>query len=82
MGIPWHGHKLLWDGNGTDKYVPWTTLVIRLAVGLGFFQLRMYSVIPSLKFDSNTRLFRKLWPTTKSYRVGHALFYCSVVITS
>jgi len=20
-------HKLLWDGNGTDKYVPWTTLV-------------------------------------------------------
>jgi len=36
MGIPWetsHGkgrdrHKLLWDGNGTDKYVPWTTLVI------------------------------------------------------
>jgi len=49
MGIPWHGHKLLWDGNGTDKYVPWTTLVIRLAVGLGFFQLRMYSVIPSLK---------------------------------
>ena len=19
-------HKLLWDGNGTDKYVPWTTL--------------------------------------------------------
>jgi len=20
--------KLLWDGNGTDKYVPWTTLQI------------------------------------------------------
>jgi len=20
-------HKLLWDENGTDKYVPWTTLV-------------------------------------------------------
>jgi len=19
-------HKLLWDGDGTDKYVPWTTL--------------------------------------------------------
>jgi len=36
MGIPWetsHGmgwdrHKLLWDGNGTDKYVPWTPLLI------------------------------------------------------
>jgi len=36
MGIPWetsHGmgrdrHKLLWDGNGTDKYFPWTTLTI------------------------------------------------------
>jgi len=36
MGIPWetsHGmgwdrHKLLWDGNGTDKYVPWTNLAI------------------------------------------------------
>jgi len=35
MGIPWetsHGmgwgrHKLLWDGNGTEKYVPWTTLL-------------------------------------------------------
>jgi len=34
VGIPWetsHGmgwdrHKLLWDRNGTDKYVPWTTL--------------------------------------------------------
>ena len=34
MGIPWetsHGmgrdrRKLLWDGNGTDKYVPWTTI--------------------------------------------------------
>ena len=34
MEIPWetsHGmgrdrHKLLWGGNGTDKYVPWTTL--------------------------------------------------------
>jgi len=21
-------HKLLWDGNGTDKYVPWTTLQV------------------------------------------------------
>jgi len=21
-------HELLWDGNGTDKYVPWTTLEI------------------------------------------------------
>jgi len=36
MGIPWessHGmgrdrHKLLWDENGADKYVPWTTLDI------------------------------------------------------
>jgi len=26
----WDRHKLLWDGNGTDKYVPWTTLVIKL----------------------------------------------------
>jgi len=25
----WDRHKLLWDGNGTDKYVPWTTLVMR-----------------------------------------------------
>jgi len=24
----WDRHKLLWDGNGTDKYVPWTTLHI------------------------------------------------------
>jgi len=22
--------KLLWDGNGTDKYVPWTTLAVPL----------------------------------------------------
>jgi len=35
MGIPWETsmgwdrHILLWDGNGTDKYVPWTTLLIR-----------------------------------------------------
>jgi len=36
MGIPWETshrmgvgrdrRKLLWDGNGTDKYVPWTTI--------------------------------------------------------
>ena len=26
----WDRHKLLWDGNGTDKYVPWTTLLISL----------------------------------------------------
>jgi len=31
--VPWDGtgcdrHKLLWDVNVTDKYVPWTTLVI------------------------------------------------------
>jgi len=26
--MEWDRHKLLWDGNGTDKYVPWTTLVI------------------------------------------------------
>jgi len=42
MGIPWetsHGmgwdrHKLLWDGNGTDKYVSWTTL--DLSMGMSF----------------------------------------------
>ena len=29
----WDRHKLLWDGNGTDKYGPWTTLRIhRLAM--------------------------------------------------
>jgi len=41
MEIPWetsHGmgrdrHKLLWDGNGTDKSVPWTTLRLRLPQG-------------------------------------------------
>ena len=44
MGIPWetsHGmgwnrHKLLWDGNGTDKYVPWTTL--GLSMGISFLR--------------------------------------------
>ena len=47
MGIPWetsHGmgwdrHKLLWDGNGTDKYVLWTTLVIGLPVAFIFGNL-------------------------------------------
>jgi len=24
----WDRHKLLWDGDGTDKYVPWTTLLM------------------------------------------------------
>jgi len=24
--MAWDRHKLLLDGNGTDKYVPWTTL--------------------------------------------------------
>jgi len=30
----WDRHKLLWDGNGTDKYVPWTTL--GLSMGMSF----------------------------------------------
>jgi len=40
MGIPWERpmgwdrHKLLWEGNGTDKYVPWTTL--SLSMGMSF----------------------------------------------
>jgi len=29
-GMGWDRHKLLWDGNGTDKYVPWTTLAVEL----------------------------------------------------
>jgi len=29
-GMRWDRHKLLWDGNGTDKYVPWTTLEIEV----------------------------------------------------
>jgi len=42
MGIPWemsHGigwdrHKLLWDGNGIDKYVPCTALsILQLLLG-------------------------------------------------
>jgi len=27
-GMGWDRHKLLWDGNGTAKYVPWTTLAL------------------------------------------------------
>ena len=27
----WDRHKLLWDGNETDKYVPWTTLDISVS---------------------------------------------------
>jgi len=30
----WDRHKLLWDENGTDKYVPWTTL--GLSMGMSF----------------------------------------------
>ena len=28
----WDRHKLLWGGNGTDKYVPWTTLGLSMGV--------------------------------------------------
>ena len=34
---PWDGtgiNRLEWDGNGTDKYVPWTTL--GLSLGMSF----------------------------------------------
>ena len=47
MGFLWesHGkrpmgsdrHKLLWGGNGTDKYVPWTTL--GLSMGMSFIPM-------------------------------------------
>jgi len=30
----WDRHKLLWDGNGTDECVPWTTL--GLSMGMPF----------------------------------------------
>jgi len=30
--MEWNRHKLLWDGNGTDKHVPWTTLEIATSV--------------------------------------------------
>ena len=50
MGIPWetsHGigwdrHKLLWDGNGTDKFVPWTSL--GLSMGMSFLWESMGNV--------------------------------------
>jgi len=29
----WDRHKLLWYGNGTDKYVPWTTLGLSMGMG-------------------------------------------------
>jgi len=35
-GMGWNRHKLLWDGNGTDKYVPWTTL--GLSMGISFLR--------------------------------------------
>ena len=42
MGMPflwerpmgWDRHKLLWDGNRTDKYIPWKTL--GLSMGMSF----------------------------------------------
>jgi len=33
-GMVWDRHKLQWDGNGTDKYVPWATL--GLSMGMSF----------------------------------------------
>ena len=30
----WNRHRLLWDGNGTNRYVPWTTL--GLSMGMSF----------------------------------------------
>jgi len=35
--MSWDRHKLLWDGNGTDKYIPWTTLCIARECHRGFF---------------------------------------------
>jgi len=34
----WDRHKLLSDGNGTDKYVPWTTLQIYLGMPEVFYR--------------------------------------------
>jgi len=28
----WGRHKLLWDGNEIDKYVPWTTLLFSIYI--------------------------------------------------
>jgi len=47
-------HKLLWDGNGTDKYVPWTTLRIG--------SLKHLKKPAVMKYFLSFRIFEQLAP--------------------
>jgi len=58
-GMGWDRHKLLWDGNGTDKYVPWTTLRFTIALGRLGSILRCF-LIPLLKIRGSGNLHGSL----------------------
>jgi len=42
----WDRHKLLWDGNGTNKYVPSTTLIFAPTT-LDFYKLDLCNTVLS-----------------------------------
>ena len=41
----WDRHKLLWDGDGTNKYVLWTTLKIKSNISHWFYLFTYCSLL-------------------------------------
>jgi len=60
----WDRHKLLWDGNGTDKYVLCTTLVksIRQRKEIGVDNLKLYHDTLSKTLKKHWLVAFLLWP--------------------
>jgi len=54
-GMGWDRHKLLWDGNGTDNYVQWTTFQI----------CTIYVRVTALQAAQNA-LAGRIWPVGRS----------------
>jgi len=61
-------HKLLWDGNGTDKYVPWTTLAVTTSLtgdALGFNGKQLTcedkGVVVRVAPPVRSRQFHRMW---------------------
>jgi len=50
-GMAWDRHKLLWDGNGTDKYVPWTTLGIPVEMVQFLLKVLLKHGFPAVNHD-------------------------------
>jgi len=80
----WDRHKLLWDGDGTDKYVLWTTLLVSIKVKLLGVnsvitltnKISTYFFAPINRTDSEQAVFSERLTTLRSIWSWHSSATC------